>query len=31
VAGLLREGMPIPRRYAERVLSTWVPVVRAEI
>jgi len=31
VAGLLRDGMPIPRRYAERVLAAWAPVVHAEI
>jgi len=31
VAGLLRDGMPIPRHYAERVLSAWSPLVRAEI
>jgi soluble lytic murein transglycosylase-like protein len=31
VAGLLRAGQPIPRGYAERVLETWSPVIRAEI
>ncbi|MBW2313571.1 MAG: lytic transglycosylase domain-containing protein [Deltaproteobacteria bacterium] len=31
VAGLLRTGQPIPRGYAERVLTTWSPVIRAEI
>ena len=31
VAGLLRDGMPIPRGYARRVLSAWVPAMRAEI
>jgi soluble lytic murein transglycosylase-like protein len=31
VAGWLRAGRPVPRRYAERVLAAWAPVVRAEI
>ena len=31
VAGLLRNGRPIPRRYVDRVMAVSAPVVRAEI
>lgn len=31
VADLLRQGHPVPTGYAERVMSAWEPVVRAEI
>jgi len=31
VQSLLREGRPIPRGYARRVMAAWAPIVRAEI
>lgn len=31
VADLLRDGQPVPTRYADRVMSAWEPVARAEI